>query len=423
MVTLLAANLVLATCAARTPGPAATIVAVPGPDARQQRVPSLIVPAGPGAARYAVARAADRAAAGLADPLRAAILEDARALVQRAGGAPPRGDARLDLAMTDLARNLRGDDLPALEVIDFLLSHYGIVEPSPHLLLGRATPGADADVRQHIAGQIAEVVKVASIARVGVGVDRAGDQMYVVVALQEQHVEVEPIPRRIDAGETAVVSGKLIHRYADPHVVVTAPGGSVKQLPAAAHGPTFRSEVRCDAGPGRYQVEVTGVNEGGTVVLANFPLYCGVAPPAEAPRNTGIRQGTLSPADAERRLLDLVNRDRAAAGLRPLTLDRALSEVARAHSRDMASNDYVAHVSPTTGTALDRAHRAGLTPALIFENVGRAYSTDQAETGFMSSPGHRANILDPRPTRIGIGVALGKPVTGTNPLFVTQLLM
>jgi uncharacterized protein YkwD len=417
----------LAACATHVSSTSETIAA-PAPDQRQQHVPALIVPSARGAAHYAASaeaalKTADKVAAPPAEPLRAAILDDARAVARRRGAAPPDGDPRLDLAMTDLARGLRGDDLPALEVVDFLLAHYGIVEPSPHLLLGRATPGADENVRQQIAGQIAEVAKVASIARVGVGIDRSGDQMYVVVALQEQNVQVDPVPRRIAPGGSTVLSGKLTHRYANPHVVVTGPGGSVRQLDAAASGASFRSEIRCDAGPGRYQVEVTGVNEGGTVVLANFPLYCGVAPPAEAPRNTGVRQGTLAPADAEKRMLHLVNRDRAAAGLRPLTLDEKLSAVARAHSHDMATNDFVAHVSPTTGTALDRARRAGLSPALIFENVGRAYSADQAETGFMSSPGHRGNILDPRATRIGIGVAVGKPVTGTNPLFVTQLLM
>ena len=39
----------------------------------------------------------------------------------------------------------------------------------------------------------------------------------------------------------------------------------------------------------------------------------------------------------------------------------------------------------------------------------------------MSSPGHRANIVDPRARRVGIGIVLGAPVTGTVPLFVTQL--
>jgi uncharacterized protein YkwD len=41
----------------------------------------------------------------------------------------------------------------------------------------------------------------------------------------------------------------------------------------------------------------------------------------------------------------------------------------------------------------------------------------------MASPGHRGNIVDPRARRVGIGIAFGKPVTGTRPMFVTQLFM
>ena len=48
-------------------------------------------------------------------------------------------------------------------------------------------------------------------------------------------------------------------------------------------------------------------------------------------------------------------------------------------------------------------------------------TAEEAEQGFMSSPGHRANIVDPRPRRVGIGIVFGAAVTGTTPLFVTQL--
>ena len=107
-------------------------------------------------------------------------------------GRAPQADARLDAAMNDLAHNLRGDDLPALEVVDFLLTHYGIAEPSPHLLLSRATAGADREIREQALKEIAAVYKTDPVARVGIGVDRTGDLMYVVVGLQETHLALEP---------------------------------------------------------------------------------------------------------------------------------------------------------------------------------------------------------------------------------------
>jgi hypothetical protein len=394
-----------------------------------------ITPAGAGAVFYASSGASStasstassagaRGAARPDDRLRAAIVEEARRLARKGGLTVPEGDPRLDLAMTDLARSLRGDDLPALDVVDFLLAHYGMIEPSPHLLMERASGGGDQKVREQTAGQLVEMLASAPMARVGVGVHRAGDQIYVVVALQEKNLELlQPIPRRLAVGAAAVIAGQLARSFRDPHLVVTEPGGAVRELATPARGASFRAELRCDAGVGRYQVEVTGVNDRGIAVLANFPLYCGMAPPGVAPRGTGEPPNALSPPAAEARLLALVNQDRRAAGVPPVAIDETLAGVARAHSRDMAEHELVAHVSPRTGTALDRAHRAGLSPAIIFENVGRAYSADEAEVGFMASPGHRSNILDRRATRIGIGVVPGRPVTGTTPLFVTQLLM
>jgi uncharacterized protein YkwD len=89
----------------------------------------------------------------------------------------------------------------------------------------------------------------------------------------------------------------------------------------------------------------------------------------------------------------------------------------------MAEHQFVAHVSPSTGSAAERVARAGLAPILLLENVGRAYSAEDAESGFMTSPGHRGNILDPRATRIGIGIAVGREINDMVPLLVTQLMM
>jgi uncharacterized protein YkwD len=380
-----------------------------------------VKPAGRGASAYgAVAGMKDRVVVPK-DSLRAGILKDVSALAKREKRPRPRADARLDAAMNDLAHNLRGDDLPALEVVDFLLTHYGIAEPSPHLLLSRATAGADREIRQQALKEIAAVYKTDPVARVGIGIDRTGGLMYVVVGLQETHVALAPVPRRLPRGGDAAISGKLIGRYKQARVVVTTPDGKVTEQDPSSKEGWVRGRVAC-AAEGRYQVEVTADDASGTAVLANFPVFCGVEPPAVAPRGAGTRQTRVTAEAAEQDVLSLVNRDRAAAGLGAVTWDPKLADIARAHSRDMADHDFVGHVSPRTGTALDRVHKGGLTPELILENVGRAYSAQEVESGFMASPGHRANVVEPRATKLGVGVVLGAPVTGTIPLYVTQIL-
>jgi uncharacterized protein YkwD len=396
----------------------------PAPEKAAEPAPPAEPPLKPGhagAKAYASEAQKQDQATLKADRLRAGILKDAIKLAKRAKQRPPRADARLDKAMNDLAHNLRDDDLPALEVVDFLLTHYGIVEPSPHLLLSRGTAGADREIRQQTTKEIAEVYKAGPVDRIGVGIDRAGDLMYVVVGLQEKHLTLAPLPRKLARGTTVAVKGKLVGRYRSARVVITAPDGRVSEQEVSARAGSVEGQLAC-AADGRYQVEVTAEDKSGTAVLANFPVFCGVDPPALAPRSAGTRQRRVTAEAAEKDVLALVNRDRAAAKLPPVEWDEKLAEVARAHSRDMAEHDFVGHVSPRTGTALDRVRKAGLEPGIVLENVGRAYSAAEAEAGFMASPGHRANVVEPKAKRMGVGVVLGKPVTGTIPLYVTQVL-
>lgn len=115
--------------------------------------------------------------------------------------------------------------------------------------------------------------------------------------------------------------------------------------------------------------------------------------------------GELQPDPAaEQRMLELVNQERAAAGLGPLEFDDQLRDVARAHSREMFELGYFAHQSPQTGSPFDRLRRAGIAFLVAGENLAYAPNVRVAHEGLMQSPGHRANILRPAFGRVGIGV-------------------
>jgi uncharacterized protein YkwD len=105
---------------------------------------------------------------------------------------------------------------------------------------------------------------------------------------------------------------------------------------------------------------------------------------------------------AEQTLLELLNQERADAGLSPLELDFALTEVGRAHGRDMFALGYFGHVSPTTGSAADRLTAAGLIYPLSGENIALATGPETAHERLMNSPADRANILNPGFTLVGI---------------------
>jgi uncharacterized protein YkwD len=323
--------------------------------------------------------------------------------------------------MSDLARNLHGAEIPALEATAFLLAHYGLVEPSPHFFLARFTAGAEAEVRGRAREEFAAALRAGAVGRIGVGIDRSGPEVRVVAGFQETPIAlVAAIPRQLRAGGRARVEARIAGGYHAPELVVTAPDGSTHTAPAS-RPPGLAVDFACGR-DGPYQLEIVATGPVGPTVLANFPLYCGVSPPALYRGDAGMQQGAADSKAAEQRIVELVNRDRARAGLAPVTVDARLTAVARAHCQDMVDHDFLGHLSPRTGSAGDRVRRAGLSPEIVFENVGRAYSPDSAESGFLGSPGHRGNLLDPRARRIGVGVVFGPEASGTRPLIVTQLL-
>lgn len=106
----------------------------------------------------------------------------------------------------------------------------------------------------------------------------------------------------------------------------------------------------------------------------------------------------------EDQVLTLVNKERANAGLSPLTMDESLRKVARIKSTDMRTNGYFSHTSPTYGSPFDMMKQFGISYTAAGENIAQGYTTpEQVVNGWMNSSGHRANILSSEFTHIGVG--------------------
>lgn len=138
-----------------------------------------------------------------------------------------------------------------------------------------------------------------------------------------------------------------------------------------------------------------------------------VQPPAPEQPPVQPPIGDLSPA--ERELIGLINEARAAAGRPPLVVDPQLMAAARAKSQDMMANNYFSHSSPTYGPFPGVLNHFGVRYRMAGENIARAQSVAQAHTMFMQSAGHKANILNPSYTHVGVGV-----VGGSGGLFITE---
>jgi uncharacterized protein YkwD len=120
--------------------------------------------------------------------------------------------------------------------------------------------------------------------------------------------------------------------------------------------------------------------------------------------------------DLEAQMLEMVNRERAEAGLKPLAADPPMTEVARRHSADMFARGYFSHVTPEGRSPFDRINAASIAYRTAGENLALAPTLSIAHNGLMNSPGHRANILRPEFGRLGIGIMDG----GRRGIMVTQ---
>ncbi len=106
----------------------------------------------------------------------------------------------------------------------------------------------------------------------------------------------------------------------------------------------------------------------------------------------------------ESEVIRLVNEIRVKNGLRTLTADWELSRVARYKSQDMKDNNYFSHTSPVYGSPFEMMKNFGIKYKSAAENIAKGQATPQAVVNaWMNSSGHRANILNPSYTKIGVG--------------------
>ena len=98
-----------------------------------------------------------------------------------------------------------------------------------------------------------------------------------------------------------------------------------------------------------------------------------------------------------------VNALRAEAGAGPVAVDTRLTKAAAAHARDMAKKGYFSHTGANGSTPGQRAKKAGFGFCFIAENLAKGpRDLNTALAGWMKSPGHRKNLLDPRAVRYAL---------------------
>jgi uncharacterized protein YkwD len=159
--------------------------------------------------------------------------------------------------------------------------------------------------------------------------------------------------------------------------------------------------------------------------------------PAPAPSaDAGLPPGTmLTPEQARKHMLELINRDRVSAGLSPVALEQgAAARAGQSHAEDMAAHGYTGHWGTDGSVPEQRYTEAGGTD-MVLENAScfvdersrvidpapriDAKYVEEIERMFIGekppNDGHRRNILTARHTKVGVGIAQPKAVPGEIP--------
>ncbi len=261
-----------------------------------------------------------------------------------------------------------------------------------------------------IAGGVATLVQTA---RKDAGVPALERRSVLDEAAQDRAAAMAALPaeRRLAVGETVEVllerHGVRRYRGAETRTAVLA-GYSDPAAEVVALWRDARDSRLLDRAWTALGIGTAAGREGEAVVVAVFV--------EDAPPLPDL-------ASLEELLEVAVSDERERRGLAPLQPSAALRAVARAHSADMAARGFFDHMSPDGESPADRVRGAGIRFSKMSENIARSFHVDDpVETtvqGWLDSPRHRRNMLDPNVSETAVGAASDEE----GRLYVTQIYL
>jgi uncharacterized protein YkwD len=142
------------------------------------------------------------------------------------------------------------------------------------------------------------------------------------------------------------------------------------------------------------------------------------APPPPSPPPSSPPPPSPPPSTFEAQTLERINAARAQArscgaqrfaAAPKVAWNNRLGATADAHTRDMIAKDFFAHVGSDGGNVGTRATRAGYAWGAVGENIAAGYaSLDGVMRGWLESPGHCANLMNPNFTEVGLATRSAK---------------
>jgi uncharacterized protein YkwD len=358
------------------------------------------------------------------------------------GTAAPSSEGRLcAVAETFLSW---ADGTPPAEVTGFVASYFGLPSQSLRVVVASMTSTVAADaqegaegekeVAQHLTEPITAFASANPTPRYAVATKYLNKtQTKVVLVQQDQSLDLQPVPRKLALGASAPLAGKINGDFENVKVLVSDPQGNL-DTPKVSADKSFQTELKCGDKRGQFRIQVRGERNGAASDLANFAVACGgelpvsiaAAAPVPDAKSADAGEGAAKPAAAtagpvestavqEKKVLEMINAERTAAGLPALEADDAVTTVARAYSEkkgEMSTADFNA--------ALKQAEVAS---PIILVNPALGLSGPAAQKAFETRPANRANYMSKDATSAGVGVVMSKDASGKPIAFLTEIFV
>jgi len=344
----------------------------------------------------------------------------------KAAGRPAPEMSGALCAIADTFANWKEPAPPRDAVIAFVSEWFGLPVAARQVLVGTLPSDKEEAIAENLAGNIMGFAKRALNPRYGAVMvllpraDRFAQRESRVVVVLEDHVLTidPPFPRRLDLGQSAVLSGRL-HGATDPRIAISEVGGQVVS-PEQAPGDAFKANVSCGTRPGAIWVQVSGVHEGQRRVVASIEVACGKDLPSSVPLEPP--KVAIEGPDQERQVLQRINAERGLSGLAPLAWDDAVAGVAKGISEKMSDP---ARAGTATAPEDIRAalEKAGAASSLLAVNPAQGVTIDQAQERLLSSPTHRANMLNAELTTAGVGATTVAGKDGTTATYLAEVFV
>ena len=216
-----------------------------------------------------------------------------------------------------------------------------------------------------------------------------------------------------------LVAGSAVYWYQNPDLELKVPDGLIAQI------------------EGQRSVSWQVPGSFAEIAATSTPKPINKTEPETRPREDGKSVRSIDSAgrvaELEQQIHAGINAARVSNGILPkLRWVDSLGMVARAHSEDMTKRGYFSHDTPEGIDPSERIDRAGyscwkdthygvaenITIVLVHDSLDRMAS--DAVRSWMTSPGHRTNVLGKQYDRTGIGASFGR-WRGYSAVYVTQV--